>query len=557
MLGQIVLFASILMLKATLCFSLQQIVPTFQRRTNRFFRRMTTTRKGVDDNAVYTIDENSIRTVLPYIQNFSTFAKGRWLNREIIEVLSREFGGNTAEYWQSAILQGHVKVNNKKVDAHYKFRNSDCMLHSKHRHEPPIKGKIEFVGEDENVVAVSKPPSMPMHPGGAYRHNTLTNILRHEPIIPDQPTLHLIHRLDKVTSGLVILAKNKDVASALSKEIRENETKKTYLARVKGKFPFRLDHLKVIEEHVVATLIAAKNDNDNDDDEQDHADLLDVLPIKRSFTVDGSGPNQNKMMRSVGSSSTSQEIINYASKNNDSLGPVTREIPSADYVGQAEGVGYCIDKEGYLVLLCPVGVISYRDAIHACTSDGKQAATKFKAIGYCAQSDTTLLECQPITGRTHQIRLHVQFLGNPIANDPCYGGDLFFGDLHRRTDAIEMFKNLLRNGVLPLNKVPHLNDPEIDRIKDALIKGTLEKPNNADDNIDIMTNDNKEMQRTDETDDDYIIRTCRYCKDVKTTLELERMNLLHCDGIWLHAFKYEGKTFSFQTKFPLWAQDFK
>ena len=45
-------------------------------------------------------------------------------------------------------------------------------------------------------------------------------------------------------------------------------------------------------------------------------------------------------------------------------------------------------------------------------------------LGYNEADDTSLVECRPHTGRTHQLRLHLQLLGNPIANDPCYGGVL-------------------------------------------------------------------------------------------------------------------------------------
>ena len=95
-----------------------------------------------------------------------------------------------------------------------------------HRHEPPVFGKIEYVGETENLFAVCKPPSMPMHPSGAYRHNSLEFILKNDPIIEKQPSFHLVHRLDRVTSGLVVLAKNKVIAAKISQEIRDKSTKK-------------------------------------------------------------------------------------------------------------------------------------------------------------------------------------------------------------------------------------------------------------------------------------------------------------------------------------------
>lgn len=76
-------------------------------------------------------------------------------------------------------------------------------MNSCYRHEPPVFGDIEFIGTSPDYLAVSKPPSMPMHPCGAYRHNSLENILSNEPIIENQPELFLVHRLDRYYKGLV------------------------------------------------------------------------------------------------------------------------------------------------------------------------------------------------------------------------------------------------------------------------------------------------------------------------------------------------------------------
>ena len=76
---------------------------------------------------------NIIRSVKPYIQEFKTFAKGRWLGREVIEVLTREFGGHPKEYWLNAVEKGHVRINNEIVPFDYKFKNSDVFLHRTHR----------------------------------------------------------------------------------------------------------------------------------------------------------------------------------------------------------------------------------------------------------------------------------------------------------------------------------------------------------------------------------------------------------------------------------------
>jgi hypothetical protein len=69
-----------------------------------------------------------------------------------------------------------------------------------------------------------------------------------------------------------------------------------------------------------------------------------------------------------------------------------------------------------------------------------------RKLRYHAASDTSVVECTPQQGRTHQLRLHLQFLGHPIANDPCYGGALFAADPVRAAAATAARAWLLERG---------------------------------------------------------------------------------------------------------------
>eukprot|EP00658_Telonema_sp_P-2_P079318 TRINITY_DN7628_c0_g1_i3.p1 TRINITY_DN7628_c0_g1~~TRINITY_DN7628_c0_g1_i3.p1 ORF type:complete len:164 (+),score=21.71 TRINITY_DN7628_c0_g1_i3:134-625(+) len=67
---------------------------------------------------------------------------------------------------------------------------------------------------------------------------------------------------------------------------------------------------------------------------------------------------------------------------------------------------------------------NYRSSVHECHIDGKPATTNFELMHYNRSDDTSVVRCFPLSGRTHQIRLHLQWLGFPIKNDPCYGGSV-------------------------------------------------------------------------------------------------------------------------------------
>ena len=94
---------------------------------------------------------------------------------------------------------------------------------------------IEIVSETKDMIVLNKPPSIPVHPTGRYTHNSLINILRHEMGITN--AVHPINRIDRLTSGLVLIAKNRFAAQERSKEMQSRNISKTYLCRVRGDFP--------------------------------------------------------------------------------------------------------------------------------------------------------------------------------------------------------------------------------------------------------------------------------------------------------------------------------
>ena len=79
-----------------------------------------------------------LRVVKPYAYNFSTYAKGRWEGRTIIDVYSTEFGSYPRSYYETAIHQGRILVSDKKVSTSYIVKGGDVLSHTVHRHEPGV-----------------------------------------------------------------------------------------------------------------------------------------------------------------------------------------------------------------------------------------------------------------------------------------------------------------------------------------------------------------------------------------------------------------------------------
>jgi 23S rRNA pseudouridine955/2504/2580 synthase len=124
-----------------------------------------------------------------------------------------------------------------QVSPDYKLKEGDKIVHATVRDETPvINKKIEIVYQDENLIAVDKPASIPVHEGGNFKYNTILGILENEHKIKGLKT---VHRLDKQTSGIVFFAKNDKLANEFREALTKDQVAKVYYARILGNFKER------------------------------------------------------------------------------------------------------------------------------------------------------------------------------------------------------------------------------------------------------------------------------------------------------------------------------
>ena len=182
--------------------------------------------------------ENGTRRVQPYFFRFEVFCKQRWLGRTLIDVVGAEWVAYGRPYFQIAIHWGLVLVNGQVVSHDYVLKQKDLISHFVHRHEPPVcSDEVEILhrGED-GLVVVDKPATVPVHPCGGYYHNSVVSLLG--AYHPDLGGLKTIHRLDRLTSGVLLLATNGATVHRVSTMLRDGGgVEKVYYARVVGKFP--------------------------------------------------------------------------------------------------------------------------------------------------------------------------------------------------------------------------------------------------------------------------------------------------------------------------------
>ena len=254
-----------------------------------------------------------------------TSDKGQELLR-IDKFLMARIANTTRNKIQNAVKEGHVFVNNKIVKANYKVKPFDVVtLELSYPPQEieliPENIPLTIIYEDDEVLVINKQAGLVVHPGyGNYTGTLVNGLIYHFENLPQTDTPNrpgLVHRLDKNTTGIMVIAKTEQALTHLGKQFFDRTIERRYHALVWGDF-------KEEEGSVVGN-------------------------IGRSL--------KNRKVMQV--------------------------FPEGEY--------------------------------------GKYAVTNYKVLkrfGY-----VTLVECKLETGRTHQIRVHMKFIGHHLFNDNEYGGD--------------------------------------------------------------------------------------------------------------------------------------
>lgn len=228
-----------------------------------------------------------------------------------------------SDYSRSQIKQlldgGNITVNGKTEKAKYKVKSGDVIRleepETKTLELRPENIPLDIVYEDDDVIVINKPQGMVVHPAPGHDEHTLVNaLLYHCPLSTINGTFRpgIVHRIDKDTSGLLMVAKNDKAHRSLAKQLNDKTNIREYVALVHG---------RIAEDE--GTINA---------------------PIGRSLK----------------------------------------------------------DRKKQAVV-----------------KDGRNAVTHFEVLK--RYRDYTLVKCILETGRTHQIRVHMKYIGHPLVGDPLYG----------------------------------------------------------------------------------------------------------------------------------------
>ena len=141
---------------------------------------------------------------------------------------------------QKLIKEDKVLVNGKKVNANYQVKlNDEIEVNDELNYEINIEPEnipLDIVYEDDDLLVINKKSGMVVHPAPGHYTKTLVNALLYHFNIESKDKIRpgIVHRLDKDTSGLLIIAKNDKAHIQVSEQIKNREVKKTYIALVRG-----------------------------------------------------------------------------------------------------------------------------------------------------------------------------------------------------------------------------------------------------------------------------------------------------------------------------------
>ena len=199
----------------------------------------------MSDRAAWYSLRGGRRHVVPYEHVFTSHAKGRWVGQRVFAVMAAEFPAVcTADYLVSAAASNRLRINGRAATDADIFAQGDKLEHVVIREEPSVPDTpLAILHDADGFVALGKPAGIPVHHAGRYRRNTVVEILQAErPGLLPPPTsgkggLHVVHRIDQHTSGVLLLARSAERARELAALLHEGAVSKAYVARVRGVLP--------------------------------------------------------------------------------------------------------------------------------------------------------------------------------------------------------------------------------------------------------------------------------------------------------------------------------
>ena len=156
--------------------------------------------------------------------------------RSLLDYLSDRFKYQSLEAWEALIRSGKVTLNNEKADPLHPLQKGDLVAYSVALKEPPVDRNIQILHDEDTFLVAVKPGQLPSHADGNFIKNTfiylITVMLRGKGW---KGEVKLVHRLDRETSGLMVVAKERSAHRNLVAQFEEGRVQKEYMAVARGR----------------------------------------------------------------------------------------------------------------------------------------------------------------------------------------------------------------------------------------------------------------------------------------------------------------------------------
>jgi 23S rRNA pseudouridine1911/1915/1917 synthase len=175
------------------------------------------------------------------VENYELVADGG--GERLDKYIASKLSGLSRSYIQKLIDDGNITVNNRMEKASFKVGTGDKLIVRVPSIETtelkPEDIPLNILYEDDDLMVIDKPAGLTVHPAPGHAEHTMVNaVLSHFPELPDSGGDRLrpgiVHRLDKDTSGLVLVAKNRAALANLSNQFKSRSVAKIYLTLIKG-----------------------------------------------------------------------------------------------------------------------------------------------------------------------------------------------------------------------------------------------------------------------------------------------------------------------------------
>ena len=168
----------------------------------------------------------------PAEQVYESYLPGKYFGYTVVGYFSERFPYLSQKEWTDRILDGRITVNGERVNPEFVLKQHDYLVTRMGVREEPLADRtLDVIYEDDAIRVFNKGAPLAVHPSGRYFKNSMTEILKET--YPDE-TPRPVQRLDALTTGLVVFAKSKEVATHLMREFEQNRVEKEYLALVEG-----------------------------------------------------------------------------------------------------------------------------------------------------------------------------------------------------------------------------------------------------------------------------------------------------------------------------------